>query len=101
MQGCSRKPLCMASAVYGIIHLNSCSSSAPDGEVGLAISSSLYSHCRCWFLTNSFPSSPPSPWDLHGVVPLAAVMNAAADQKASEGSITYGLMVPKMSVGTT
>lgn len=59
MQGSHRKLLCMASAAQGIIHFNSCSSLDPNGEVGLAISSSLYPLCKCWFLTNSFPSSPP------------------------------------------
>lgn len=60
MWGSHRKPLCMTSAAHGITRLNSCSSSAPAGRVGLATSASLSSHCRCYFLTNSFHSSPPT-----------------------------------------
>jgi len=59
MQNSRRKPLCMTSAAHGITRLNSCSSSAPAGRAGLAISASLYLHCRCHFPTNSFPCSLP------------------------------------------
>lgn len=59
MQGSHRKPLCVTSAAHGITHLNS--SSAPAGRVELANSTSLYSQCRCYFQTSSFPSSPSQP----------------------------------------
>lgn len=100
MQGSHRKLLCMASAAQGIIHFNSCSSLDPNGEVGLAISSSLYPLCKCWFLTNSFPSSPPAPGILaEGLLWLQLWMHSWSE--ARQGSTTYRLVLPKTSVGTT